>query len=395
MATQRNPARTAVIVDSLRTPMGRSKGGAFRNRRAEEMSAALMNELVKRNNKIDPASIDDIIWGCVQQTLEQAFNVARNAQLMSCIPRTVPAQTINRLCGSSMTAIHMAAQGVASGEGEIYICGGVEHMGHVPMTHGVEFNPLAFTVHAKAGLNMGLTAEYLSLMYKISREDQDKFSMRSHQLAHQATMNKKFLEEIMPFEGHDEQGILKLFDYDEVIRPETSMEGLGKLKPAFNPAGGTVTAGNSSAISDGAAAVLVMSEEKARNLGYTKMFAVKGMAAAGCDPSVMGLGPIYAVKKALKKCNMSISEIELFELNEAFAAQGLAVLKDLGLGGDIMEQKVNVNGGAISLGHPLGCSGARITTTLIHEMMRRNSTFGVSTMCIGLGQGVATVIERL
>lgn len=384
--------RRVVLVDSIRTPMGRSRGGAFRHLRAEELSAALMTHMLERNSKINPAEIDDIIWGCVQQTLEQAFNVGRNAQLMTKIPREVSAQTINRLCGSSMTAVHMAAQGIMSGQGDIYLCGGVEHMGHVPMTHGVEFNPLAFKVHAKAGLNMGLTAEYLAIIHKISRTDQDQFAMRSHQRAHLATSSGKFKEEICPIEGHDETGAIKKFDYDEVIRAETSMEILSKLKPAFNPANGTVTAGNSSAISDGASCVLVMSEEKAKALGYTPSFFIKSMSAVGCDPSIMGYGPVPAVQKALKLAKLSITDIDLFELNEAFAAQSLPVIKDLGLK-DRMDEKVNVNGGAIALGHPLGCSGTRIITTLLHEMQRRKSRLGVATMCIGLGQGVATIIE--
>lgn len=386
--------KRAVIVDSTRTPMGRSKGGVFRNIRAEELAAHLMESLLKRNSKVNAAEIDDIIFGCVQQTLEQAFNIARNAQIMTSIPKHVSAQTINRLCGSSMTGLHIASANIMAGLGHTYLCGGVEHMGHVPMTHGVEFNPLAFTTHAKAGLNMGLTAEYLAIMHQITRKDQDQFAARSHQRAHLATTSGKFKEEISPLAGHDENGVPKLIDYDEVIRPETTEEVLAKLKPVFNPTNGTVTAGNSSAISDGASCVLVLSEERARSLGYTEMFAVKSMASVGCDISIMGYGPVPAVKKALEIAKLKVSDIDLFELNEAFAAQSLPVLKDLGIR-EVMDQKVNVNGGAIALGHPLGCSGTRIITTLIHEMKRRNSKLGVATMCIGLGQGVATVIERI
>ncbi len=384
----------AVIVDSIRTPMGRSKGGAFRNLRSEELAAHIMESLLTRNKKVSSAEIDDIVWGCVQQTLEQAFNVARNAQLMTTIPRHVPAQTVNRLCGSSMTALHLAASNIMAGLGHSYLCGGVEHMGHVPMTHGVEFNPLAFTVHAKAGLNMGLTAEYLAVIHKISRLEQDAFAARSHKNAHAATVNGKFKDEIAAIQGHDEAGVPKFIDYDEVIRPETTEEVLAKLKPVFNPANGTVTAGNSSAISDGSAGLLVLSEERARSLGYTEMYAVKSMASVGCDASIMGYGPVPAVKKALEIAKLKITDIDLFELNEAFAAQSLPVMKDLGIL-NVMEEKINVNGGAIALGHPLGCSGARIITTLLHEMKRRNSRLGVATMCIGLGQGVATVIERV
>jgi acetyl-CoA acyltransferase len=384
----------AVIVDSVRTPMGRSKGGSFRNVRAEEMAAHIMESLVQRNSKVNPSEIDDIIFGCVQQTLEQAFNIARNAQIMTTIPKHVSAQTINRLCGSSMTALHIASSNIMAGLGHSFLCGGVEHMGHVPMTHGVEFNPLAFTTHAKAGLNMGLTAEYLAVLHNITRIDQDKFAARSHQRAHLATTSGKFKDEIVPLQGHDENGVPKLVDFDEVVRPETTEEVLAKLKPVFNPASGTVTAGNSSAISDGAAGLLVLSEERARSLGYKDMFAIKSMSHVGCDISIMGYGPVPAVKKALELAKLKITDIDLFELNEAFAAQSLPVLKDLGIR-DVMDDKVNVNGGAIALGHPLGCSGARIITTLIHEMKRRNARLGVATMCIGLGQGVATVIERV
>lgn len=384
----------AVIVDSVRTPMARSKGGSFRNVRAEELAAHLMETLISRNSKISSAEIDDIIFGCVQQTLEQAFNIARNAQIMTSIPRHVSAQTINRLCGSSMSALHIASANIMAGLGHTYLCGGVEHMGHVPMIHGVEFNPLAYTTHAKAGLNMGLTAEYLAVLHQITRKDQDKFAARSHQRAYLATTSGKFKDEIAPIQGHDEAGVPKLIDYDEVIRPETTEEVLAKLKPVFNPANGTVTAGNSSAISDGASCLLVLSEEKAKSLGYKEMFAVKSMAHVGCDISIMGYGPVPAVKKALENAKLKISDIDLFELNEAFAAQSLPVLKDLGIR-DVMDDKVNVNGGAIALGHPLGCSGTRIITTLIHEMKRRESRLGVATMCIGLGQGIATVIERV
>lgn len=385
--------RIPVIVDAIRTPMGRSKAGAFRFVRAEQLSAHLMNSLLDRNTSMDPSEISDIIWGCVQQTLEQSYNIARNAQLTTKIPKHVPAQTINRLCGSSMTAVHMAAQGIMSGEGEIYICGGVEHMGHVPMNHGLDVNPEYFKQSAKASGVMGLTAEYLATIHKISREDQDKFALRSHQLAHQATISGKFKNEIVATQGHDEFGVLKVFDYDEVIRPETSLSALAALKPVFNPASGSVTAGNSSAISDGASAVLVMSEEKALKLGLKIMAKVTSCAAAGCDPSIMGYGPVPAVQKALKKLGKKVEEIDLFELNEAFAAQSLPVIKDLGLMNNFNE-KVNVNGGAIALGHPLGCSGTRIIGTLLHEMIRRDSKFGVATMCIGMGQGVATIFER-
>jgi acetyl-CoA acyltransferase len=385
--------KRAVIVDAIRTPMGRSRGGSFRYTRAEDLSAHLLNSIVKRNPKLDPNEIEDIIWGCVQQTLEQSFNIARNALLLTDLPRTLSAQTINRLCGSSMTAVHMAVQGVLSGQGDVYICGGVEHMGHVPMSYGVDFNPAYSLRTAKAGLNMGLTAEYLTKLHDVSREDQDNFAFRSHQNAHKATLAGKFKNEIIPTHGHDELGAPKVLDYDEVVRPETTLDALAKLRPVFNPANGSVTAGNSSAISDGASCVLIMSEDRAKSLGMKPLAYIKSMAAVGCDLSIMGYGPVPAVQKALKRANLTTKDIDVYELNEAFAAQSLPVIKDLGLR-EVMEEKVNVNGGAIALGHPLGCSGTRIITSLLHEMERKNSQLGVATMCIGLGQGVATVFER-
>lgn len=385
--------KRAVVVDAVRSAMGKSKNGSFRNVRAEDLSASLMEAILERNPKVDPNEIEDIIWGCVQQTLEQGYNIARNAALLTRIPKTVSAQTVNRLCGSSMTALHMATQGIMSGSGDIYLVGGVEHMGHVPMTHGVDFNPAFSTVAAKASGSMGLTAEMLGTLHKISREDQDKFALGSHQKAKAATESGKFADEIIPIEGHDADGIPYMTDKDEVYREDANLESLLSLRPVFNPRGGTVTAGNSSALSDGASCLLVMSEDKAKELGLEPLAYVKSMAASGCDPSIMGYGPVPATHKALKRAGLKIEDIELWELNEAFAAQSLPVLKDLGLL-EKADEIVNVNGGAIALGHPLGCSGARICGTLLHEMKRRGNKYGVATMCIGLGQGVATVFER-
>jgi acetyl-CoA acyltransferase len=386
--------KDVVVVDAVRTPMGRSKGGMFRNVRAENLSAAMITALLDRNPKVDPAEIEDVIWGCVQQTLEQAYNVGRMAALMTRIPHTVSAQTINRLCGSSMSALHIAAMSIMSGYGDVFVVGGVEHMGHVPMTHGLDPNPAMSKYAAKAAGMMGITAEVLAKMHGINRAAQDQFALRSHQKAHDARVNGRFKDEIVPLEGHDENGFSVMYDYDEVIREDTSIEGLAALKPAFDPKNGTVTAGNSSAISDGAAALLVMSLDRAKELGLEPMARVRSMATAGVDPSVMGYGPVPAVKKALARAKMKTSDIQIWELNEAFAAQSLPVLKDLQLR-DHMEKKVNLNGGAIALGHPLGCSGARITTTLLHLMKARGDQTGVATMCIGLGQGIATVFERV
>ncbi|MCC5852056.1 MAG: acetyl-CoA C-acyltransferase FadA [Alkalimonas sp.] len=385
--------KNAVIVDCIRTPMGRSKNGIYRNIRAESLSAHVMASLLARNPQLDASEIDDIIWGCVQQTLEQGFNVARNASLLAGIPHSVPAATINRLCGSSMQALHDAVKSIQTGMGEVYLIGGVEHMGHVPMNHGVDFHPALATSVAKAAGMMGLTAELLGKMHGISRQQQDEFAARSHRLAHEATVQGRFKNEIIPTEGHDADGALRVFDTDEVIRPETTVEGLSQLRPVFDPANGTVTAGSSSALSDGASGMLVMSEDKAKALGLPIRAYVRGMGVAGCDPSIMGYGPVPASKKALKMAGVSISDIDYAELNEAFAAQALPVMKDLGLL-EVAEQKVNLNGGAIALGHPLGCSGSRISTTLLNVMEDKGGKFGLATMCIGLGQGIATVFER-
>ncbi|MBK9088549.1 MAG: acetyl-CoA C-acyltransferase FadA [Holophagales bacterium] len=386
--------KDVVVVDAVRTPMGRSKGGMFRNVRAENLSAAMINALLARNPKVDPAEIEDVIWGCVQQTLEQGFNIARFASLMTAIPHTASAQTINRLCGSSMSALHTAAMSIMTDNGEVFIVGGVEHMGHLPMTHGVDVNPSISKYAAKAAGMMGITAEVLAKTHGITRAAQDQFALRSHQRAHAARVEGRFKDEIVPMEGHDENGFSVVYDYDEVIREDTSIASLTALKPVFDPRNGTVTAGNSSGISDGASALLVMSRDRARALGLTPMARIRAMATAGVDPSIMGYGPVPAVKKVLARAGMKNKDIQLWELNEAFAAQSLPVLKDLQLR-DHVETKVNLNGGAIALGHPLGCSGARITTTLLHQMKAKGHETGVATMCIGLGQGIATVFERV
>ncbi|MBN3050318.1 acetyl-CoA C-acyltransferase FadA [Pectobacterium brasiliense] len=383
-----------VIVDAVRTPMGRSKGGAFRQVRAEDLSAHLMRSLLSRNAALDAREIDDIYWGCVQQTLEQGFNVARNAALLAGIPMNVPATTVNRLCGSSMQALHDAARAIMVGDANVCLIGGVEHMGHVPMDHGVDFHPGLSRTIAKAAGMMGLTAEMLGRMHNISREMQDQFAARSHQRAHSATQSGAFRHEIIPTAGHDADGVLQRFDYDEVIRPDTTVDSLAALKPAFDPVNGTVTAASSSALSDGAAAMLIMSESRAASLGLPVRACIRAMAVVGCDPSIMGYGPVPATKLALKRAGLSLTDIGIFELNEAFAAQTLPCIKDLGLL-EQLDEKVNLNGGAIALGHPLGCSGARISTTLINLMEGRDVQFGVATMCIGLGQGIATVFERV
>lgn len=386
--------KEVVVIDCIRTPMGRSKGGVFRNVRAETLSAHLMNALLVRNPGVDPTEIEDIIWGCVQQTKEQGFNVARNAQLLTDIPRSTAAVTVNRLCGSSMQALHDATKGIMTGQGDVYMIGGVEHMGHVPMTFNVDFHPGLAKYTAKASGNMGMTAELLGRQNGITREMQDAFGARSHQRAHQAHLEGRWANEIVATEGHDADGVLTLIDHDEVIRPETTVETLAGLRPVFDPVNGTVTAGTSSAISDGASAMLLMSAERAKALGLTPRARIKSMGVAGCDAAIMGFGPVPATQKALKRAGMTMDDIELAEFNEAFAAQALSCIKQLGWL-EQYDEKVNLNGGAIALGHPLGCSGSRISTTLLNLMEANDKSVGLATMCIGLGQGIATIFERV
>jgi acetyl-CoA acyltransferase len=386
--------KQAVIIDYARTPMGRSKNGCFRHRRADDISADLINGLLARNSALNPAEIDDVIWGCVMQRGEQGFNIARNIVLRAGLPHTVPAQTVNRLCGSSMSALHTASAQIQAGIGEVYLIGGVEHMGHIDMNKEVDPNPLVSLSVAKAAGSMGLTAEYLAVLHQISREDQDAFSLRSHKLAAAATAAGKFSREIIPILGHDSDGAPCLVTQDETIRAETTLEALAALRPVFNPVSGTVTAGSSSQITDGASSMLVMSAEKAAALGLIPIARIASVAVAGVDPSVMGIGPVPACKKALANIGMALADIQAVELNEAFAAQSLAVLKKMKML-DVMDEKVNIYGGAIALGHPFGCSGARITGTLLTAMQDRDVQWGMSTMCIGLGQGIATVVERV
>jgi acetyl-CoA acyltransferase len=388
-----NP-RDVVVIDAVRTPMGRAKNGCFRNVRAETLSATLIDAIFDRNPKLNPNDVEDVIWGCVNQTLEQGFNVARQISLLTKIPHAAGAQTVNRLCGSAMSAIHTAAQAIMTGNGDVFVVGGVEHMGHVPMTQGFDHNPAASKYTAKASNMMGLTAEMLAKMHGITREMQDEFGARSHRLAHEATLEGRFKNEIIPVEGHDENGFKVLIENDETIRPETTVESLSQLRPAFNPKGGTVTAGTSSQLTDGAAAMVLMSAEKAEALGLKPRARIVSMAVAGCDPAIMGYGPVPATKKALKRAGLTVEDIDFWELNEAFAGQSLPVMKDLKLLG-VKDTKVNLNGGAIALGHPLGCSGARISTTLLNVLEDKGGKYGVSTMCIGLGQGISTVWERL
>ncbi len=390
-----NP-RDAVIVDYARSAMGRSKNGCFRNVRADDLSAAVIKGMLARNSALDPAEIDDLIWGCVIQRGEQGMNLARMIVLGAELPHDIPAQTVNRLCGSSMSALHTAAANVMAGVGDVYLVGGVEHLGHLPMMDpsNADPNPRMGRSVAKAAGMMGMTAEYLAMMHGIGREQQDAFGVRSHQLAHKATVEGKFDREIIAIDGHDASGALTSVRADETIRPDANIEDMAKLAPSFNPQGGTVTAGQSSQISDGASAMLVMSAERAQALGLEPIARIRAMTLAGVDPSIMGYGPVPSTKRALKRLGLSINDIDMVELNEAFAAQALPVLKDLDLL-DAMDEKGNVHGGAIALGHPFGCSGTRITGSLLNVMEDRDLTLGISTMCIGLGQGITTVVERV
>jgi acetyl-CoA acyltransferase len=349
-----------------------------------------MRALVERSG-LPAAKIEDIQWGCVKQQGEQGYDVARMASLIAGLPIEVGGVTVNRNCGSSLQAINQAAQSIAAECEDVQIAGGVEHMHHIPMESGFNPSPRLFFKHSPAVLNMGITAENLAIRYRISRKEQDEFAYRSHRLAAEATDSGAFGQEIIPTWGHDEEGRRKLMQEDQCIRRDTSLAALAALKPAFMPQGGTVTAGNSSPLNAGAAAVLIMSEERARELGLTPKVRVRAMAVAGVDPSVMGIGPVPATHKALERAGLKLDDIDLIEINEAFAAQALSVIKLL----KAEKEKVNVRGGAIAIGHPLGGSGARIATTLIHAMRDRKARLGLATMCIGAGQGIATIFEAV
>jgi acetyl-CoA acyltransferase len=382
--------RQAVVIEAVRTPIGRAhpEKGMYRDVRADDLSADLLKALLERVN-LPATAVEDIHWGCVKQQGEQGYDIARMAALIAGLPIEVGGVTVNRNCGSSLQAINQAAQSIAAHCEDVQIAGGVEHMHHIPMEANFDPSPRLFYHHSPATLNMGLTAENLALRYKIGRREQDEFALRSHRLAAEATDSGAFAREIVPTWGRDEEGRRKLLIEDQCIRRDSSLEALAKLKPVFMPDGGTVTAGNSSPLNVGAAAVLVMSEGRARELGLKPKVKVRAMAVAGVDPSVMGIGPVPATHKALERAGLRLADIDLIEINEAFAAQALAVMKLL----KADPERVNVRGGAIAIGHPLGASGARIAATLIHAMEDRGARFGLATMCIGAGQGIATIFE--
>ncbi len=384
--------RRAVVIDAVRTPIGRAHPdkGIYRDVRADDLSADLMKALVDRVG-VPASEIEDIQWGCVKQQGEQGYDVARMAALIAGLPLEIGGVTVNRNCGSSLQAINQAAQIIAAECEDVQIAGGVEHMHHIPMEAGFDASPRLYYRYSPAVMHMGLTAENLALRYRIARREQDEFALRSHRRAAEATDGGLFLKEVIPTWGRDEEGRRKIMTEDQCIRRDTILEALGALKPAFMPEGGTVTAGNSSPLNVGAAALLIMSEERAKELGLKPMARIRAMAVAGVDPSVMGIGPVPATHKALERAGLKLDDIDLIEINEAFAAQTLAVMKLLKVDPD----KVNVRGGAIAIGHPLGASGARIAATLIHAMRDRKARLGLATMCIGAGQGIATIFEAV
>jgi acetyl-CoA acyltransferase len=385
-----------VIIDCLRTPIGRShkEKGAFRDVRSDDLAATVVKALIERTG-IDPAEIEDVVMGNTQQTMEQGLNVARNVAIMAGLPLSTGGTTVNRLCGSSLQALNQAAHSIVAGGEDVQIVGGLEHMLHLPMDHGLDVNPRLFQRTSKAALHMGYTAEFLAQTQGISRQDQDAFALRSHRRAAAAQTEGKFQREIVPTWGRDEAGNRVLVDRDQCVRPDTSLDALAALKPAFMPGMGTVTAGNSSPLNDGAAAMLVMSDEKAKALGLRPLVRVVATAVVGVEPAVMGTGPAPATHKALERAGLKLADIDLIEINEAFAAQTIACVRMLELDPDVAEEKLNVHGGAIAIGHPLGASGARIATTLIHAMLDRGARLGLATMCIGVGQGIATVFEQV
>lgn len=381
----------AVIVDAVRTPIGRAhpERGWFRHIRADELAAACIRAIVERTG-IDPGQIEDVVLGNTQQTGEQGLNVARIAALLAGLPVTAAGATVNRLCGSSLQAINQAAHAISAGAEDAQIVGGLEHMHHLPMGHAQNVNPKLFQRIALAALKMGLTAEHLARKFQLSRDAQDAFSLRSHQRAAAARNAGAFGRELVPVFGHSEAGERVLLDRDQCVREDASLAALAALKPAFLT-GGTVTAGNSSPINDGAAALLMMSERKAAEIGLQPLVRVRATAVVGVQPSEMGLGPVAATRKALHRAGLTLSDIDLIEINEAFAAQTLACARLL----ELDESKLNVRGGAIAIGHPLGASGARVAATLVYAMLAQEARLGLATMCIGLGQGIATIFERV
>ncbi len=389
----------AVIVSAVRTAVGKAPKGMLKNTRPDDLGAAAIKEAVSRVEGLDPNQIEDVIMGCAFPEAEQGMNVARTAMIAAGLPVETSAMTVNRYCSSGLQTIALAADRIATGGADVIVAGGLETMSMIPMGgNKVRPNPAIVDNYPDYYLNMGLTAENLARKYVITREQADEFSFGSHQKAAAAIQAGKFKDEIVPMMVHvdefDEKGRVRrkevVFDTDEGVRYDASPEGFAKLKPAFH-ANGTVTAGNSSQMSDGAAAVVVMSAEKAAEIGAKPLARFVSFATAGCLPEEMGVGPVYAIPKALKLAGLTLDQIEVIELNEAFAAQSLTVIKLL----EMNPEKINVNGGAVALGHPLGCTGAKLTATLLQELKRRNARYGMVTMCVGGGMGAAGIFERL
>ena len=395
----------AVIISAVRTPIGRY-GGVLKDVRPDDMGALVIDQALRRA-KIDPGSVEDVIFGCANQAGEDNRNVARMSLLLAGLPITVAGQTVNRLCGSGLQALNNAAQAIQVGAGDTFVAGGVESMTRAPFVLGKSdgafsrnmkledstlgwrfINPKLAALHHP--YSMGETAENVAERYGISRAEQDAFALRSQQRAVAAQQEGRFAQEIVPVSIPQKKGEAVIVAQDEHPRPDTSLEKLATLKPVFRK-GGSVTAGNAAGINDGAAALVLMARSKAEQLGLRPRARIVATAVAGVDPAYMGLGPIPATRKVLQRAGLSIQDMDLIELNEAFAVQVLQCAREL----EIDQEKLNVNGGAVALGHPLGCSGARLVVTLLHELERRGGRYGLATMCIGVGQGIATVIERL
>lgn len=390
--------REAVIVSAVRTAVGKAPRGTLKNTRPEYMGAEVIKALMDRTPGLDPAEIDDVIFGCSFPEAEQGMNVARMLVLKAGLPNSVAGATVNRFCSSGLESIAIGATRIMAGFADVYLCGGVESMSLVPMGGNKCMpDPDLMSICPEAYMGMGLTAENVAEKYNISREEQDEFSAASHAKAANAIKEGRFKEQIVPLTVTNKtrsKGKLVeksvIFDTDEGVRPGTTVEILSKLRPVFK-AGGTVTAGNSSQTSDGAAAVMIMSREKAESLGLKPLAVFRSYAVGGCPPEIMGMGPTVAIPKALKLAGITKDQVDVFELNEAFAVQALACIKVL----ELDPAKINFNGGAVALGHPLGCTGSKLTTQLIYEMKRQNARYGVVSMCIGGGMGAAAVFEMV
>jgi acetyl-CoA acyltransferase len=400
--------RAAYLIDGIRTPVG-SLGGALSDARPDDLAALVIADVMKRNSRLDPARVSDVVLGCANQAGEDNRNVARMALLLAGLPTSVPGETVNRLCASGMSAVVNAARAVQVGDGDFYVAGGVESMTRAPYAMSKGNKPFARDIElfdtslgwrfvnprmkSKYGTDsMGQTAENVAEQHQVTRDDQDLFALRSQQKAAAARSGKRFQREIVPVQIPQRKGPAKCVDSDEFLRPDTTLEILATLKPAFRAEGGSVTAGNSSGLNDGAAALLVASEAGAKELGAAPLARVVASAVAGVEPRIMGMGPVPSTRQALARAKLTLDQMDVIELNEAFAAQSLACLRELGVADD--DPRVNPNGGAIALGHPLGMSGARLLLTAARELEARGGRYALCTMCIGVGQGMATILER-